>query len=131
MIGSHTHSHAVLSQLGPERQYEELSKSRAILKEQLGVEADALAYPVGKRNSFTEETQRLASEVGYRAAFSFHGGTNLSGRTSPYNICRFDLGEVSLSRLQLEMAVLEAHGQCSMAMKALATVAGGLRAAKF
>ncbi len=111
VIGSHTHSHHVLSQLEPERQYEELSTSRAILKEQLGVEIDALAYPVGKRNSFTDETQRIAREVGYRAAFSFHGGTNLPGRTQPYNISRFDLGEVSVSRLQLEMAVWKLTGR--------------------
>ena len=34
-IGSHTHSHCVLSQLQPDQQYEELSKSRAILKEKV------------------------------------------------------------------------------------------------
>jgi peptidoglycan/xylan/chitin deacetylase (PgdA/CDA1 family) len=111
VIGSHTHSHHVLSQLDPERQYEELSKSRAILKEQLGVEIDALAYPVGKRDSFTDETQRIAHQVGYRAAFSFHGGANLRGKTLPYNISRFDLGEVSVSRLQLEMAVWKLTGR--------------------
>jgi hypothetical protein len=55
-----THSHAVLSQLESERQYEELSKSRAILKEQLGVDADVLAYPVGHKDSFSEQTQKMA-----------------------------------------------------------------------
>jgi peptidoglycan/xylan/chitin deacetylase (PgdA/CDA1 family) len=110
-IGSHTHSHHVLSQLDPERQFEELSKSRAILKEQLGVEVDSLAYPVGKRNSFTDETQRIAHQVGYRAAFSFHGGANLPGKTLPYNICRFDLeGEVTVGRLQLEAAFWKLTG---------------------
>ena len=111
VIGSHTHSHTVLSQLDPERQYEELSKSRAILTEQLGVEIDAFAYPVGKRNSFTHETQRIAREVGYRAAFSFHGGANFHGKTSPFNICRFDLGEATMNRLQLETAFWKLTGR--------------------
>jgi len=81
-IGSHTHSHPVLSQLDPQWQFEELSKSRAILKEKLGIEADALAYPVGGRNSFTDATQRAAQEAGYRVAFSFHGGVNLPGKST-------------------------------------------------
>jgi peptidoglycan/xylan/chitin deacetylase (PgdA/CDA1 family) len=87
-IGSHTHSHQVLSQWGPERQREELCRSRAILKEQLGIEANVLAYPVGARTSFTNQTQQAARDAGYHAAFSFYGGTNLQGNISPYDVAR-------------------------------------------
>jgi peptidoglycan/xylan/chitin deacetylase (PgdA/CDA1 family) len=109
-IGSHTHSHHVLSQLEPDRQYEELSKSKAILKENLGVEADVLAYPVGARTSFTGETQRLAQEAGYRAAFSFYGGTNLPGKTSPYDITRIGIDGQSWSRFRVQTAVCRFSG---------------------
>ena len=102
VIGSHTHSHAILSQLGPEGQYEELATSRAILQEQLGVEVDTVAYPVGNRRAFTDETKQIAQQVGYRAAFSFYGGANFPGKTSPYDMHRFDIGHYSASRLQLE-----------------------------
>jgi len=104
-IGSHTHSHQVLSQLEPERQLEELSRSRAILKEQLGTEADALAYPVGAKASFTDRTQMLARDAGYRAAFSFYGGTNLPGKTSPYDVNRIGVGGQSRSRFRVQTAV--------------------------
>jgi peptidoglycan/xylan/chitin deacetylase (PgdA/CDA1 family) len=101
-IGSHTHSHHVLSQLEPDRQYEELSKSRAIFKQELGVETDVLAYPVGARTSFTAETQNAARESGYRAAFSFYGGTNLPGKTNPYDVKRIGIGGQSWSRFRVQ-----------------------------
>ena len=87
-IGSHTHSHCVLSQLPPEGQREELSRSRNLLKEELGVETEVLAYPVGHRASFTAETQNAAREAGYRAAFSYYGGMNLRGKIIPYDVNR-------------------------------------------
>ena len=110
VIGSHTHSHTVLSQLAPDRQLEELSKSRTILKEQLGVEAEVLAYPVGARTSFTDKTQKLAREAGYRAAFSFYGGTNLPGMVSSYDVKRIGIGDQSRSRFRVQTAVCRLTG---------------------
>jgi peptidoglycan/xylan/chitin deacetylase (PgdA/CDA1 family) len=109
-IGSHTHSHTVLSQLEPERQYEELSKSRTILKAQLGVEAEVLAYPIGSRTSFTDETQMLARDAGYRAAFSFYNGTNLPGKTSAFDVMRIGIGDQSRSRFRVQTIVCKSTG---------------------
>jgi len=111
VIGSHTHSHHLLSQLTPERQSEELSNSRSILKEKLGVEIDALAYPVGARTSFTKQTQKLAQEAGYRAAFSFYGGTNLPGKTNPYDVSRVSIDDQSWSRFRVQTAVCRFNGK--------------------
>jgi peptidoglycan/xylan/chitin deacetylase (PgdA/CDA1 family) len=109
-IGSHTHSHHVLSQLEPARQLEELSQSRAILKEQLGIEADALAYPVGRKVSFTGQTQMLVRDAGYRAAFSSYGGTNTQGKTSPYDVKRTKMLGQSWSRFRVRTAVCRSTG---------------------
>jgi peptidoglycan/xylan/chitin deacetylase (PgdA/CDA1 family) len=110
-IGSHTLSHHVLSQLEPELQYEELSKSRAIFKEQLGAEAEVLAYPVGVRNSFTPQTQELARKAGYRAAFSFYGGTNLPGKTSAFDVKRIGIGGQSWTRFRVQADVCRFTGK--------------------
>jgi peptidoglycan/xylan/chitin deacetylase (PgdA/CDA1 family) len=110
VIGSHTHSHQVLSHVEPDQQYKELSKSRAILKEQLGVEAEVLAYPAGRRIHFTDETQRIARAVGYRPAFSFYGGTNLQGRTSLYDVKRVGVGDQSWSRFRVQADVCRLTG---------------------
>ena len=109
-IGSHTHSHHVLSQLEPQGQRYELAQSRAILREQLGIEIATLAYPVGNTTSFSDQTQELAREAGYRAAFSFHGGTNLPGRTLPYNTKRIGIGDQSWPRFQVQTAVCRLTG---------------------
>lgn len=103
VIGSHTHSHPVLSQLRPEQQFEELSKSRALLKEHLGREVDVLAYPVGALSSFTRVTQVTAQEAGYRAAFSFYGGTNRR-EASPYDLRRIAVSGQSLIRTRVQVA---------------------------
>ena len=107
-IGSHTQSHTVLSQLTPQRQVEELSGSRAILKEELGVEVDALAYPVGHSDSFSAETKSLAREAGYRGAFSHYGGANLRGTTSAFDIKRTKVVNQSMSRFRVQSAVCRA-----------------------
>jgi peptidoglycan/xylan/chitin deacetylase (PgdA/CDA1 family) len=110
-IGSHTHSHPVLSQLEPYQQLEELSTSRKILKNELGFEANALAYPVGSRTSFTDQTQKVAQDSGYRAAFSFYGGTNLPGKTSPYDVNRIAIDNQSWSRFRVQTAVCRFTGR--------------------
>jgi peptidoglycan/xylan/chitin deacetylase (PgdA/CDA1 family) len=110
-IGSHTHSHTVLSQLEPEQQCEELSKSRAIIKEHLGIEADTIAYPVGGKSSFTDQTQRLTQEAGYRSAFSFYGGTNLLGKTNSYDVNRIGIGDQSWSRFRVQTDVCRFTGK--------------------
>lgn len=104
-IGSHTHSHHLLSQLEPERQLEELSTSRAILKEKLGIDAETIAYPVGAQSSFTKQTQVLVQQAGYRAAFSFYGGTNLPGKANPNDVLRIGIGGQSRDRFRVQSSV--------------------------
>jgi len=111
VIGSHTHSHHVLSQLEPDMQYEELSRSRQILRENLGVEADVLAYPVGARTSFNSQTQRAVQNAGYRAAFSKYGGTNLPGETTPYDVNRIGIDHPSWSRFRVQTDVCRFTGK--------------------
>ncbi len=110
VIGSHTRAHHVLSQLEPQRQFEELSGSRAILKENLGVEPEVVAYPVGGKATFNSKTQMLAREAGYRAAFSFHGGMNLPGKTNPFDVKRAVVVGQSLNRFRVQTAVCRSTG---------------------
>lgn len=111
-IGSHTHSHHVLSQLGPRQQKEELCKSRSILVEKLGAQIDVLAYPVGGRTSFDDCTRDAAREAGYRAAFSFYGGINLPGKTTPYDVNRVAVEDQSRTRFRVRMAATRCMATC-------------------
>jgi len=91
-VGSHTHSHPLLSHLSPERQLEEVSISKRMLEQDLGIDIQSLAYPVGAPDSFNEHTQEALRKAGYRIAFSFHGGKNVVGKTSRYNVRRHHVG---------------------------------------
>jgi hypothetical protein len=80
------------------------------LKEQLGIEADALAYPVGGKSSFTVETQRIANELGYRCAFSHSGGTNNHGNSSAYDVKRTKMVNQSWKRFLAQTVVYRPTG---------------------
>jgi len=107
-FGSHTHSHEVLSGLPPERQVDELSRSRAILEHELGRTIDVLAYPVGLPYTFNSSTQQALERCGYRAAFSFYGGANLPSSSNRLDIRRADCYSPStaLFRLQATLAAV-------------------------
>lgn len=77
-IGSHTCSHAILSQERPGDQSADLAGSRAELERELEVEIDTLAYPNGTRRDYDEATLAAASATGYQFAV-----TTVEGLTGP------------------------------------------------
>ncbi len=110
-IGCHTHTHPVLSQLTRAEQYEELRTVKETLETRLGIAANVLAYPVGKPATFTEETQEVLQQLGYRAAFSYYGGINLPGCTQPFDIRRNSVDSgLPMSRLRIQLALASITG---------------------
>jgi peptidoglycan/xylan/chitin deacetylase (PgdA/CDA1 family) len=76
VIGSHTHTHPVLSRLSGTEQQRELGISREVLRSKTGMDIFSLAYPVGTYAHFTSETKKIAVACGYSVAYSFGTGTN-------------------------------------------------------
>jgi|HubBroStandDraft_1064217.scaffolds.fasta_scaffold48550_2 peptidoglycan/xylan/chitin deacetylase (PgdA/CDA1 family) len=101
-FGSHTHSHEILTKLSPERQREEVRCSREILERELNRRIDILAYPVGLRHCFSSATVGALEETGYRAAFSFYGGSNRAGEIRPFDIRRYGVAGPSFARFRLQ-----------------------------
>jgi peptidoglycan/xylan/chitin deacetylase (PgdA/CDA1 family) len=87
-IGSHTHSHTVLSNLGREGQREELRISKEILERELGKRVRSVAYPVGGRAHYGRDSMSLVAECGYEMGFCFHGGVNRGSNLHRYQIER-------------------------------------------
>jgi peptidoglycan/xylan/chitin deacetylase (PgdA/CDA1 family) len=69
-IGSHTHTHRLLSQLTSAEQEKELADSKEILEGELRAPVDSVAYPVGGHYCYTHETRHLARKLGYRVGFN-------------------------------------------------------------
>lgn len=110
-IGSHSHGHPFLARLDESAQRFELTESKRILEEQTGREVVALAYPYGDPGMFTEQTEQLALEAGYRVAFAANRGINRPGRTDRFAIRRIGIGSAdSLDIVRSRAVWLSAFG---------------------
>ena len=110
-IGSHTCTHPVLSQLPVDKQRWELEESRAELRRRMhGQPCSFLAYPVGRREAFTAETEEISTQAGYSLAFAFQGGMNEPFKMKPTHLSRCNLA-VDPSELRTELAMLSAAGR--------------------
>jgi peptidoglycan/xylan/chitin deacetylase (PgdA/CDA1 family) len=109
-VGSHTHSHEILSRLSEERQLEELVLSKRILEDRLGEPIRAMSYPVGLPESFSSTTRDAAQKAGYRAAFSFYGGCNKYGGTERYDVRRYAV-DPAAARFQLQTTLAATTGK--------------------
>lgn len=71
-FGSHSVSHPLLGTLPEESVRDELVRSQSVLAERLGVVPDLFAYPFGVRRygAYSEATERLVSECGYRCSLT-------------------------------------------------------------
>jgi peptidoglycan/xylan/chitin deacetylase (PgdA/CDA1 family) len=87
-VGSHTHSHGVLSTMDEEAQLSEMKRSKEILEARLHHEVRSLSYPVGGDAHFTGATKDAAHAAGYVMAFSFRNRVNRRRIRDPFDIKR-------------------------------------------
>jgi peptidoglycan/xylan/chitin deacetylase (PgdA/CDA1 family) len=107
-VGSHGHSHRKLAGLVEYEQLRELADSRRILRDRLGRDVEALAYPYGWPGAYTDATRALAARAGYRAAFAAVEGLNRPGSTDPFAIRRLNVGSGDTPVLLRARAALHA-----------------------
>ncbi len=109
-FGSHSRSHRILSHLSEPEQLIELSESKRALEVELGETVDALAYPIGGLETYTDATKRAAEVCGFKVAFNFRGGMNPNPATNRYEIQRITIdGNMSVDEVRraAAYAVLE------------------------
>jgi peptidoglycan/xylan/chitin deacetylase (PgdA/CDA1 family)/protein involved in polysaccharide export with SLBB domain len=92
-IGSHTHSHRVLSTLTKNEQIEEFLVSKQILEAKLKTRIRSIAYPVGGYDDCHLETGGLAEQCGYDLGFSFQTGFNELRDIRPFCVRRISSEE--------------------------------------
>lgn len=97
-IGGHTMTHPVLARLPIDQQRSEILGCQDRFKRELGAPASQFAYPVGGRDAFTGDTQRIVADAGFDTAFSFYGGYSDAGRFDPYDIPRVYMAHDTRSR---------------------------------
>lgn len=83
-FGSHTLTHALLSQVQPGEARREIRESRRMIEDRLGVPVSQFCYP---RGDFSAAVKRMVAEEGYSAACSTRPGPN-DWRTDPFALHR-------------------------------------------
>lgn len=105
-IGSHTDTHRPLTELEDTQAALQLNRSRATLTQQLGREAELLAYP---RGFFADKHKQMAREAGYRGACAVILGWNDLRVGERFAIRRMTIkGRESMARFKLRLALTRA-----------------------
>jgi peptidoglycan/xylan/chitin deacetylase (PgdA/CDA1 family) len=86
-VGSHSLGHAILARETPDEQRHDLRESRELLRRELQVEVETLAYPNGKPVDYDATTIDAARDAGYRYAVTTWGGP-VTADDPPYEIHR-------------------------------------------
>jgi len=92
-VGSHTHSHPILSQLSREEKRKELCISKEILEARLNTKVIAVAYPVGGRSAFTDVGCEEAQRAGYSLGFTFCPGVAALPLRDKFRVPRFGVDD--------------------------------------
>lgn len=87
-IGSHTHTHRVLSTISLSSQKEEMILSKLIIEENIGRPVLTISYPVGEPRFITAETSVFAANSGYLLGFTTNTGVNDWKNIQPYRVKR-------------------------------------------
>lgn len=102
-IGAHSHNHDILTKLTDEELFYELSHSKALLEDKLNSSVTAFSYPVGNKSTYNEKVIEGLRKTGYRIAFNFLPGVNVSPAVTPYDLHRFpiapNMDEESLKKM--------------------------------
>jgi len=91
-MGSHSLSHYCLALLSRDQLQEEVRGSRQILEDRLGVPVEVFAYPFGvqRYGAYSQSTEDVVLESGYKASFTSEIGRASSG-AGAYLIPRISL----------------------------------------
>jgi peptidoglycan/xylan/chitin deacetylase (PgdA/CDA1 family) len=90
-VGSHTASHARLSECRGDELRHEVEGAGRILKERFGREQLVIAYPFGQRGDISAEAREFIRKVGYAACFNDASGENRVPCDS-FDITRIEIG---------------------------------------
>ena len=113
-IGGHTVNHAILSGLGANQQWEEISGCGRRLTEELGEPMRFFSYPNGRPRDFNEDTRVCLQKAGVRYAFSYYGGVRSPDDWDDYDIRRIAVESyVSQEYFRCILTLPQAFGHAS------------------
>ncbi len=89
-LGSHTHTHSIMSTLSLAEAHFELSMSQKLVEAELDDKCNLFCYPNGGPRDFTPRDKELLHKLGYSAAVTLIPGFN-THRTDRFELRRFNI----------------------------------------
>ena len=92
IVGSHSHSHTLLSRLSYKKQLNEIKSSKKLLQNILKKEVNLFCYPYGGKRSYNLNTLNILKKLNFKLAYSVeHKDINISNiRKNPFELSRYD-----------------------------------------
>jgi peptidoglycan/xylan/chitin deacetylase (PgdA/CDA1 family) len=92
IIGSHTHTHCLLSKLNYKEQELEIKKSKLILEKIIRKKLNFFCYPHGSKNSYNNNTIKILRKYNFKKSFTvINGNSNYKTfKKKPYELPRYD-----------------------------------------
>jgi peptidoglycan/xylan/chitin deacetylase (PgdA/CDA1 family) len=75
-IGSHSHTHPILSQMSSEKAKDEILNSKKVVEKNVDIEVKHFSFPNGREEDFSEELRDYCREIGFESTCSVIYGTN-------------------------------------------------------
>ena len=92
IIGSHSHSHEVLSRYNDNQQNFEISFSKEFLQKKIGININLFCYPYGSKNTFNQSSRNFLKRNNYKYAFMVNPKdfNEIQIKKRPYDFPRYD-----------------------------------------
>ena len=87
-IGSHSHSHPVLSRMPAPEAREEITRSKNVIENNISVTVRHFAFPNGEKGDFSEELVEHCRRVGFESVASLVHGANSGTTGDVFNLKR-------------------------------------------
>lgn len=90
-IGSHSVTHPILSKIDSKSQHYEIHQSKATIEKHLNTQIDAIAFPNGHTEDYTQSVLREVKAAGYNYACTFNKGINKLESLDKFQIARLNI----------------------------------------
>jgi peptidoglycan/xylan/chitin deacetylase (PgdA/CDA1 family) len=87
-IGSHSHTHPILSQMSSEKAKEEILNSKKVVERDVDMEVKHFSFPNGREEDFSEELKDYCREIGFESICSVVYGPYNASKKDPFALER-------------------------------------------
>ena len=87
-IGSHSHTHPILSRMPIQKAKDEILNSKKVVEKNVDIEVKHFSFPNGREEDFSEELRDYCREIGFESTCSVIYGANDASETNLFALKR-------------------------------------------